>query len=259
MRLKENQWYQLPSGQWVRAVWVDDPVGPILQAYGTDLASRTGYINTFDIYVERDGHTLGVTGLCTWDTWTLADLREATPDEAEAQTYRCLQLTSPSIPPAAPDEDTMPELSDQATARPSLTVRVIPCLDNEPTITYDVFVVDHPQFAAGGDDAASAVLTAVQRILAAHPRCTLRIETVEDFAPAVPKLQVYAREHLDHEPPAAVLEHVIAELHAADAHTLAQHLEARRDLGQLTNAWQVRMIINKLAHTAALTVDTPDS
>lgn len=137
--------------------------------------------------------------------------------------------------------------------RPTLTVRVMPCLDNEPTVTYDVFVVDHPDFAGGGDDATTAVLDAVQRILTAHPRCTLQIETVADFAPAVPALQAYARAHLDHDPPAAVLAHVIAELHAAGAHDLAQQLEARRDLGQLTEAWQVRMIINKLAHTAALT------
>ncbi|HEY0605256.1 MAG TPA: hypothetical protein VGD58_20215, partial [Herpetosiphonaceae bacterium] len=85
-----------------------------------------------------------------------------------------------------------------------------------------------------------------------HPRCTLRIETVEDFAPAVPALQAYVREHGDTDPPAAVLEHVIAELRAAQAHQLAQYLEERRDLGQLTEAWQVRMAINKLAHTAAL-------
>lgn len=90
MRLKENQWYQLPSGQWAKACWVSDPLGPILQVYGVDLASSVGYQNTFDIYVEADGVTLGVTGLCTWETWTLHDLHEATPDEAEAQTYRCL-------------------------------------------------------------------------------------------------------------------------------------------------------------------------
>lgn len=138
------------------------------------------------------------------------------------------------------------------TTRPTFTVRVMPCLDNEPTVTYDVFVVDHPDFAGGGDDATGAVLDTVQRILAQHPRCTLRIETVQDFAPLVPALQAYARAHLDIDPPAAVLAYIIAELHTAQAHQLAQHLEERHDLGQLTETWQVRMAINKLAHTAAL-------
>lgn len=93
MQLKQDQWYQLPSGQWARAICVDDPLGPILQVYGVDIASSIGYQHTFDIYMEADGVTLGMTGLCTWETWTLHDLCEATPDEAEAQTYRCLQLT----------------------------------------------------------------------------------------------------------------------------------------------------------------------
>jgi hypothetical protein len=80
------------SGQWARAILVNDPVGPILLVFGVDLASSDGYKNMFDIYLEADGVTLGVTGLCTWETWTLRDLREATPDEAEAQTHRCLNL-----------------------------------------------------------------------------------------------------------------------------------------------------------------------
>jgi hypothetical protein len=250
MHLKDDQWYQLPSGQWVKAILVDDPIGPILQAYGADLASSTGYTNTFDIYVEGDGQTLGVTGLCTWDTWTLADLREATPDEAEAQTYRALHLSLPT------DEEPMSTPASDTAIRPSLTVRVMPCLDCYPTVTYDVFVVDHPEFAAGGDDATTSVLDAVQRILAQHPRCTLRIETVEDFALAVPALQAYAREHLETDSPAAVLEHVLAELRAAHADHLARYLEERRDLSQLTEAWQVRMAINKLAHIAALSYET---
>lgn len=167
MHLKEHQWYQLPSGQWGKAILVDDPLGPIVQVYGTDLASSAGYTTTFDIYVEHDGTTLDVTGLCTWDTWTLADLREATPDEAEAQTYRVLHLPA-RLTPAAPtiDEEPMPIPPTPEATRPTLTVRVLPCLDNHPTVTYDVFVVGHPAFAAGGDDATTAVLDAVQHILA---------------------------------------------------------------------------------------------
>jgi hypothetical protein len=93
--LKDGQWYQLPSGQWAKAICVDDPLGPILQAFGVDVASTDpiAYTNTFDLYVEADGN-LGATGLCTWDIWTIDDLREATPDEAEAQTYRCLGLSA---------------------------------------------------------------------------------------------------------------------------------------------------------------------
>lgn len=258
MRLQENQWYHLPSGQWVKAMGVHDPRGPILQAYGVDAASSTSYTNIFDLYMEDDGHTLGVTGLCTWATWTLADLREATPDEAEAQTYRCLHIAAPPMHEALPDrnEDAMLEPAPQAAPRPRFTLRVLPCLDGYPTVTYDVFVVDHPGFAAGGDDAPTAVLAAVQGILAAHPRCTLTIETVEDFALAVPALQAYAREHLDSDPPAAVLAHVLAELRAAQAQHLVQYLEERHRLGQLAEAWQVRMVLNKLAHTAALMLPT---
>lgn len=90
MVLKENQWYQLPSGRWVQAVAVGSAAGPILSAYGS---SEGRYMREFDIYVAGD--ILGVTGLCTWETWTLADLREATPDEAEAQTHRALGLPAP--------------------------------------------------------------------------------------------------------------------------------------------------------------------
>lgn len=68
MKLKEDQWYQLPDTQWCQATWVSDPVGPVLQAYDIDLAGTDGYRNIFDIYVLSDGYTLGVTGLCTWET-----------------------------------------------------------------------------------------------------------------------------------------------------------------------------------------------
>jgi hypothetical protein len=90
-QLTEDQWYQLPSGQWCRAICVNDEKGPILMVYGVDLASHDGYKNTFDLYVAPDGD-LGATGLVTWETWTIEMLREATPDEAEAQTHRCLGI-----------------------------------------------------------------------------------------------------------------------------------------------------------------------
>lgn len=72
-------------------MYVHDPVGPILMVYGIDIAGSDGYRNTFDIYVDAEGK-LEATGLCTWDTWTLAGLREATPDEAETQTLRALNI-----------------------------------------------------------------------------------------------------------------------------------------------------------------------
>lgn len=100
MVLKGGQWYQLPAGQWVRAISVADPpgqtwLGPILQRYGVDVASSDGYKPIEDIYIYPDG-TLSVTGSMTWETWTLADLREATPDEAEERTRRIVGLVNAS-------------------------------------------------------------------------------------------------------------------------------------------------------------------
>lgn len=92
MALKEDQWYQLPSGQWCKAVFVDDPRGPTLMGYGLDLAGSDGYKVIIVLGVYPDDTLSGVTGNITWDTWTLADLREATPDEAERQTHRAAGL-----------------------------------------------------------------------------------------------------------------------------------------------------------------------
>ena len=89
MKLKEDQWYQLPSGSWAKAAFVDDPLGPILMVFGVDIGDTVGYTVQFDLYINSDG-TLSATGLCTWDTWRPEDLREATPDEAEDQTIRAL-------------------------------------------------------------------------------------------------------------------------------------------------------------------------
>lgn len=55
MQLKEDQWYQLPSGRWVLAICVDDPEGPILQGYGIDIAGSDAYKRVFDLYVDPDG------------------------------------------------------------------------------------------------------------------------------------------------------------------------------------------------------------
>lgn len=96
-QFKEDQWYQLPSGLWAKAVCVDDPLGPILMVYGVDIGDTKGYTVQFDLDINRDG-TLSATGLCTWDTWRPEDLREATPDEAETQTLRTLRIGSSDLP-----------------------------------------------------------------------------------------------------------------------------------------------------------------
>ncbi|NJM05416.1 phage Gp37/Gp68 family protein [Candidatus Gracilibacteria bacterium] len=96
MELREGQWYQLPSRQWVRASCVDAPAtnsfrGPILEVYGVDVTGSDGYKAIGALYIYHDG-TLTATGTYTWETWTVADLCEATPDEAEAQTRRVVGL-----------------------------------------------------------------------------------------------------------------------------------------------------------------------
>lgn len=79
--------------------------------YGIDSAGSDGYRNIFDIYVQPSG-LLEATGLCTWDTWTCADLREATPDEAETQTLRAAGFVTRYV-----GQDTSAdELNDEGTA-----------------------------------------------------------------------------------------------------------------------------------------------
>lgn len=71
----------------MRARCGDDPgwvarYGPILEASGS---SAGPYTVAWSSSVSPEGR-LAATGLCIWDTWTRTDPREATPDEAEAQT-----------------------------------------------------------------------------------------------------------------------------------------------------------------------------
>lgn len=83
---------QLPSSSWCRANAVTHPLRQILAVYRSDLTASDTYCTFFYTPISKDGYTLGATGLCTSETWTLADLREATPDEAEAQHYRRLEI-----------------------------------------------------------------------------------------------------------------------------------------------------------------------
>jgi hypothetical protein len=72
--------------------------GPILEMYGVDLAGSDGYKVLGALYIYHDG-TLTATGTYTWETWTIDDLRQATPDEAEAQTRRVAGLPTASDQP----------------------------------------------------------------------------------------------------------------------------------------------------------------
>lgn len=95
--LKEGQWYALPSGRWIRAtqevrsIQLQIAVEPLplwtLHTYG----NSDGSWKVEMLIDVRDAGTLGVTGLLTWEHWTVADLREASPDEAEALTHRALE------------------------------------------------------------------------------------------------------------------------------------------------------------------------
>ncbi len=92
--LKEGQWYALPSGRWARATQAvtglqrQTAVGPLqpwsLHVYGS---SDGRWAVEYQVSIGDDG-VLGVTGLLTGDTWTVDQLRAATPDEAEMLTYR---------------------------------------------------------------------------------------------------------------------------------------------------------------------------
>ena len=84
--------YQLPSSVWCRASAVTHPLGPIIAVYGSDLAASDTYRSIFFISLLKDGSALDARGLCAHETWTLADLREATLEEAEAQDYGCLDV-----------------------------------------------------------------------------------------------------------------------------------------------------------------------
>lgn len=92
--LKEGQWYALPSGHWARATQEvtalqrQTAVAPLpswsLHVYGS---SDGRWAVEYQVSIGDDG-ILGVTGLLTWDTWTVEQLCEATPDEAELLTHR---------------------------------------------------------------------------------------------------------------------------------------------------------------------------
>ena len=92
--LKEGQWYALPSGRWARATQAvtalqqQTAVDPLptwsLHLYGS---SDGRWAVEYQVSIGDDG-VLGVTGLLTWERWTVEQLREATPDEAEMLTHR---------------------------------------------------------------------------------------------------------------------------------------------------------------------------
>jgi hypothetical protein len=92
--LKEGQWYALPSGRWARAtqrvtaLQHQTAVGPLpswsLHVYGS---SDGRWAVEYQVSIDDNG-VLGVTGLLTWESWTVEQLREATPDEAEMLTHR---------------------------------------------------------------------------------------------------------------------------------------------------------------------------
>ncbi len=67
---------------------ISNGVGPLpiwsLHVYGS---SDGRWTVEYQVSIGDDG-VLGVTGLLTWDTWTVEQLREATPDEAEMLTHR---------------------------------------------------------------------------------------------------------------------------------------------------------------------------
>lgn len=83
--LVEGQWYQLPNGAWAKCYVVEPPA---LWAYGTS----EGAFQIEHAIFPRENGDLGLTGTVTWERWTLADLRPATPDEAEALEHRAAGL-----------------------------------------------------------------------------------------------------------------------------------------------------------------------
>lgn len=93
MELKQGQYYQLPDGTWSEAMlrsdgyWVLLLLGDRSHIPGDD----AGY-NVRDALVVQHNGVLEATRRVTWEYWTVRDMREATPDEAETQHYRKLRL-----------------------------------------------------------------------------------------------------------------------------------------------------------------------
>lgn len=92
-RLKNGQYYELPDGRWARAIALQPNVWHlhVLDRRPGLPGGDDGYRVRAILNVQPNG-LLDAPGAVTSSYWTLEDLREATPDEAEAQQYQQLGI-----------------------------------------------------------------------------------------------------------------------------------------------------------------------
>ncbi len=91
--LKENQWYRFPGGEWGRASRTNQPAGIDPDPNPDPWSFEVWEVidgRWQQVIREIDSIMLLAFAFFPSADWTVADLHEATPDEAEEMTYRCL-------------------------------------------------------------------------------------------------------------------------------------------------------------------------